>query len=171
LKKNKPYTRRYSKDDLQNIKKWRSNLTFFDFNIDWEDPDVFFVKFYFDNFDEMSFILKTLGIALERIPENYERIIPGKSYIESKGEIMPRREIQEFPNYFQPKFVDVIDISIHCWIAYGKITLTIASKDDYTYDLTQLKYEKALKIEKLIKDKALTKYVSKFRSCESIDLE
>ena len=170
MQKIKPFTKRYSKEDLQNIKMWRSCLIFFDFNIDWEDPDFFFVKFHFDNFNEMSFILKTLNIALDKIPENYERIIPGKSYSESKGEKMPRREIKDFPDYFQPTFVEIINIPIYCWIEYGNVKLTIASKVDYTYNLTKSNYEKALKIEKLIKSTKLTKYISKFRFCENIKL-
>ncbi len=165
MNKIKVSTRNYS--NLSSIKEWRNNLELFDFSITWEDGDFFFIELIYKNKSELLFILEKLGIPLKKIPEGYEKIIPGKIYREADGEKMPKSEIKDFPDYMQPDYIKIIDISAHCKIENGIIKITLVTKDDFNWYLTESGYENCLKIEKLIHSERLTEYVKSERFCDN----
>ena len=93
-----------------------------------------------------------------------------KIYREAEGEKMPKPEIEDFPVYMQPEYVNINGIFTHCWIQNGFIKITLIPKNDLDWIVTELGYNNCLEIERIIQSKGLTKYIKVGRFCENYTL-
>jgi hypothetical protein len=105
-------------------------------------------------------ILGRLGIKLKSIPKDHPKPILGKSYTHEFS--IFKSEIKDFPQYEQPKHVDVSEIKCYCWIENGKITLSLSGgQDGDSYEVSEIDFENCKRLEQIIMDKRLTDKVSR----------
>tara|TARA_Y100001978_G_scaffold200746_1_gene217630 strand:+ start:712 stop:1203 length:492 start_codon:yes stop_codon:yes gene_type:complete len=152
------------KYDHSDLKKWRDALKFFDFTITWEDGDFFSLTLKYENKDELFLIMEKLGLELTHFPAGYQKIVPGKIY---RNEPFPKAEIPDFPELMQPEYIKIEGVTMHCKIWNGSIYLTMTSKEESNWDLSESRFKKCLIIEEKISHKELTPFVSKARFCDN----
>lgn len=153
---------RHSKEE---IKRWVNNLSYSYFKRAWgghaNDGDEFTLTLIYNDKDDLSDILKRLGIKLNSIPKDHPRPIPGKPYTHDEYSVF-KSEINDFPGYEQPKHVDINGTKCFCWLENGNINFTLSGgQDGDSYEVSEIDFQNCRKLEQLIIDKGLTDKVSR----------
>ncbi len=124
------------------------------------DGDEFGIWLSYQNQSELFKILNAFGIKLNKIPKNQPKPIIGKPYrfVEYKKF---KSEIKDYPEFEQPLHVEIRSIPCFVWIENGKISIIFSgSKADNQYEVGEEDFENCLKIEKIITEMDLIKYVN-----------
>lgn len=146
------------------IKRWNKTMNYGYFKRAWgghaNDGDEFGIWLQYKNRTELFEILNALGIDLKTIPKNHLNTILGKPYSSTEFEKF-KNVIKDYPEFEQPLNIKINSVPCFTWIENGKISMTFSgAKDGNKYEVGEEDFENCLKIEKIITDKDLKKYVS-----------
>ncbi len=147
------------------IRKWVNNLRYSYFKRAWgghaNDGDEFKLILSYKDKNDLFDILKRLDIKLKSIPLGHPKPISGKSYTQDEFSVF-KSEINDFPDYEQPKQVNINGIKCYCWIDRGNISFTLSGgQDGDFYEVTETDFENCKKLEQLITKLGLTDKVSR----------
>ena len=147
------------------IRRWVHDLRYAYFKRAWgghaNDGDEFTLILHYEAKDDLLDILKRLNIQLNSIPRDHPKPVPGKAYTHDEYSVF-KSEISDFPEYEQPRHVDIYGAKCFCWIEKGNITFTFSGgRDGNSYEVSETDFENCKKIEQLIIDKGLTAKVSR----------
>lgn len=151
----------FERHPKEQIRRWVNDLKYSYFKRAWgghaNDGDEFILTLKYTDKNDLLDILKRLGIKLNSLPEDHPKPLSGKSYV---GEF--KSEISDFPEYEQPKHIDLNGIRCYCWIENGKISFNLSGgQDGDLYEVTEIDFENCKRLEQLVTDKNLTDSVSR----------
>jgi hypothetical protein len=144
------------------ISKWVSNLKY---SYLWKRPsfrddgDYISLTLNFTDKDDLLEILKIFGIGLKKIPVDFPKPIPGKSYSWTEFEKF-KNEIKDFPEYEQPGQCKIGNAQASVWVENKKISFTF-SGSCRDYEVCEKDYENCLKIETIITNQNLIQKVNR----------
>ncbi len=146
------------------IKKWVRTLKYAFFKRAWGghagDGDEFEICLRFRDKAELFDILKVVGVELKNIPEHCSKPIQGKSYTGEEFQKF-KTEIKDYPKFEQPLHTKINSIPCFIWIENGKISITFSgAKGGNLYQVSNEDFQNCLKVERIITDMKLKKYVS-----------
>lgn len=149
----------------EQIRRWVNNLKYSYFKRAWgghaNDGDEFTLTLTYNDKDDLLDILRRLGIKLISLPKDHPKPVPGKPYTHDEYSVF-KSEIKDFPEYEQPKHIDINEIKTFCWIESGNITFTLSGgQDGDSYEVSDMDFENCKKLEKLITDQGLADKVSR----------
>ena len=147
------------------IKSWVNDLKFGFYKRAWgghaNDGDEFGIWLNYSSKEELFRILEGFNIVLNRIPDNYPKAVPGKSYSSEEFEKF-KNEIKDFPEYEQPSHISISSVPCFCWIENGKLSLSLSGAEDGNrYEVTETDFKNCLAIERTIEKQKLEAYISK----------
>ena len=154
----------FEKHQKSVIRRWNKSLKYGYFKRAWgghaNDGDEFGIWLKYNNRTELFEILNALEIELKRIPENHPKPIKGKPYSSAEFEKF-KSEIKDYPEFEQPLHIKVNSIPCFMWIENGKISMKFSgAKDGNSYEVGEDDFENCLRIEQIISDMKLKKYVN-----------
>lgn len=155
----------FERHSEEEIRRWVNNLSYSYFKRAWgghaNDGDEFKLALNYKDKNDLLDILKKLEIKLNTIPKNHPRPVLGKSYTHDEFSVF-KSEIGDFPEYEQPKQVDINGIKCFCWIDKGNITFTLSGgQDGDFYEVTETDFENCKKLEQIITKVGLIDKVSR----------
>ncbi|MEJ1241051.1 hypothetical protein WBG78_23085 [Chryseolinea sp. T2] len=151
------------------IRRWINNLKYSYFKRAWgghaNDGDEFILALTCKDKHDLLNIFARLNIELKSIPKDHPKPIPGKPY--TSGEYSAfKSEIREFPEYEQPKHIEIHGTKCFCWVENRNINFTFSGgRDGNLYEVSETDFENCKRLEEVITNKGLTDKVS--RDCES----
>ncbi|RKR13963.1 hypothetical protein CLV91_0032 [Maribacter vaceletii] len=154
----------FEKHQKSVIKRWSKSLKYGYFKRAWgghaNDGDEFGIWLKYYNRAELFEILNAFGIELKRMPKNYSKSISSKLYSSAKSKKL-KSEIKDYPEYEQPLHIKVNSVPCFMWIENEIISITFSgAKDGNRYEAGENDFGNCLKIEQIITDKKLSKYVN-----------
>jgi hypothetical protein len=155
----------YQTHSRSTIRSWANDLKFGFYKRAWgghaNDGDEFGIWLNYNSKEELFQILEGLNITLKKIPENYPKAIPGKSYPAEEFEKF-KNEIKDFPEYEQPSHISISSVRCFCWIENGKLSISLAGAEDGNrYEVTEADFNNCLVIERTIEKANLQPFKSK----------
>jgi len=149
----------------EEISRWVNNLKYSYFKRAWgghaNDGDEFILTLHYQHKDDLLGILKRLDIELKSIPVGHPKPVPGKPYTEDEYSVF-KSEVRDFPEYEQPKHLDINGAKCFCWIENGNITFTFSGgQDGDPYEVHETDFENCKKVEQFITDQGLAYKVSR----------
>ena len=155
----------FERHSEEEIRRWVNNLRYSYFKRAWgghaNDGDEFTLTLTYKDRDDLLNILKRLDIKLSSIPKDHPKPVPGKPYTHDEYSVF-KSEIKDFPEYEQPKHVDINGTKCFCWIEKGNIKFTFSGgRDGDSYEVSETDFENCKNLEQLITDKGLTDKVSR----------
>jgi hypothetical protein len=155
----------FERHSEEEIRRWVNNLRYSYFKRAWgghaNDGDEFTLTLTYKDRNDLLNILKSLDIKLNSIPKDHPRPVPGKPYRHDEYSVF-KSEIKDFPEYEQPRHVDINGTKSFCWIENGNINFTLSGgQDGDSYEVSETDFQNCRKLEQLIKDKGLTDKVNR----------